>query len=176
MDEAESFGILVVVGGLRQQRDHGGVQHVVRNVLNAMSTTKIFIKRQWILSFDVFADQGPPGSQDPSGARHFEIIHINNKQQMPCGMQVTGPPVSDRAEACFAQAFITMALPMSPRVRVPIKSKLQRDNGLAKFAAPVCGPLVWWQRHPRRHVTVEFSLDVNLLGIRGLARETRHNP
>jgi hypothetical protein len=59
-------------------------------------TSEVLVEQDWVVRFDVLADDLPAFGEVPLGACHFEIVHVHNEEQVEGRMSVARAPLVNR--------------------------------------------------------------------------------
>ena len=63
---------------------------------------------------------------------HLEIVNIDDQEQLQFWVPIAAAPFLDRGETNPEEVILTVSFPITPRVRMPVKSEAQGDNRVIK--------------------------------------------
>ena len=94
-----------------------------------------------VISVDGMSDEFPALGKVTRRTGKLKVIDIHHQIQRQTRVPIAGPPGIDWNETSSPQARIAVLLPMAAGIRVAIKGKDQRADGI-RHAGPSFGPLI----------------------------------
>ena len=115
--------LIIALVGARNgpyERGIGGQGKVQCIIRHHMVAPEIFTQRDWVLGADLLPNEPPALSEALPRPCKLEVIHVDNQKQPQSWMDVARPPRRDLREAPCNEVLVAVALPVPPRIRVPI--------------------------------------------------------
>ena len=129
----------------------------------------------WRVDVEPFFDKLPSPIQFVGGPRHFEVIDVDDQEQVHAGLKVARRPLrANGLEANAAYMSVAMLLPEGPAVGVPVQRLLQLHDRFVECSElgaddGVIRPCVDWEVDPAR-CPFEVRLNVGSWRVRNLGR------
>ena len=89
------------------------------------ATTKKHIDGMRVVCVDALSEELPALGQRLGRNRHLEIVDVHHQEELQGSVPIARSPVADTDETDTHDVLLAKPLQVSPRIRMPIRSKEQ---------------------------------------------------